>query len=120
MDDSPAAEYRSTLAGLLAGVTADAPCRESARGESHDWLVFTTYLKPVSIGVFCRRCGCDGMVQKPTRRDWERAYDAPARPYRWHSGHLVRFINRRLAQWRDELAELDEALRQDNRPPADD
>ena len=110
MDACPTAKYRNTLAGLLGGTSDDAPCRDSARGEDHDWLVFTTYLQDILIGVFCRRCGCDGVIQKPTRADWDRAYDAPSRPYPWRCGHLVRFINRRLDVWREELAGLNEAI----------
>ena len=107
MAENPYTAYRNTLAGLLAGVDDHAPCGESARGDDHDWLVFTTYTEDVLIGVFCRRCGADGIIQRPKKADWERAYDAPNRPYRWHNGRAVRFINRRLDRWRQELEELE-------------
>jgi hypothetical protein len=106
MAHNPWGAYRRTLTGLLEGVSDDAACRESARGENHDWMVFTTYVEDVSIGVFCRRCGCDGVIRKPTRADWMRAFDAPNNPYPWRNGHAVRFIGRRLRQWREELAYL--------------
>lgn len=107
MDENPYAAYRNTLAGLLAGIDEHAPCGESARGDTHDWLVFTTYMEDVSIGVFCRRCGADGVIQRPTKADWDRAYGAPENPYRWRNGCAVRFINRRLDLWRQELESLD-------------
>lgn len=99
MPSNPRTAYRETLATLLAGIDGDAPCRESARGVAHDWLVFTTYVQDVCIGVFCRRCGADGIVQRPTKADWKRAFYAPTNPYRWHNGRAVRFINRRLHLW---------------------
>ncbi len=107
MPEDPTSAYRNTLATLLAGISDDAPCRESARGTAHDWLVFTTYVGDVTIGVFCRRCGCDGIIRHPTRADWMRAHGAPSNPYPWRNGRAVRFINRRLHVWRQELEWLD-------------
>ncbi len=107
MPKDPTAAYRNTLATLLEGINDNAPCRESVRGTAHDWVVFTTYVEDVALGLFCRRCGCDGVVQYPRRADWVRASDAPSKPYRWRNGRAVRFINRRLHVWRQELEWLD-------------
>ena len=107
MDEHPYVAYRNTLAALLGGIDDNAPCRESARGDAHDWLVFTTYTEDVSIGVFCRRCGVDGVIRRPKKADWNKAFDAPQQPYRWRNGHAVRFINCRLKIWREELKALE-------------
>lgn len=46
-------------------------------------------------------------IRQPSRADWKRAYGAPEHPYRWRNGGAVRFINRRLDLWRQELEELE-------------
>ncbi len=98
----PYKAYARSLNRLLAGIRPDAPCRQSADPLQHEWYVLTTYVGDVSLGVFCIRCGCDGVVPGPAKKEWDAAYDAPANPYRFGRPEAVRFINSRLDHWRAE------------------
>ena len=105
-ENDPLAAYARSLNLLLAGVRPDAPCRQSADPLKHDWYVFTTYLQDVSLGVFCVRCGCDGIVPRPGKGEWGAAWSAPSNPYPFGRPAAVRYINDRLDHWRREAEEL--------------
>ncbi len=104
----PYQAYADSLRGLLDGVTENAFCRPSADPHQHIWMLFTTYVQDRSMGVMCKRCGCDGIVGDPTAKEWKRAYHAPGRPYIFSQPGRVRFINNRTRIWHDELRELSE------------
>ena len=88
-------EYARTLRSLLEGIRAGAPCRHSVNPLRHDWIVFTTYTQDRWLGVMCRWCGSDGVVQNPSRKQWRRAYTAPGCPYRFSKPRRVRLIQYR-------------------------
>lgn len=102
----PLLEYARTLRSLLAGVDADAPCRPSANPHQHVWVVFTTYVQDCWLGVMCLRCGSDGVVQNPSKKEWRRADKAPAKPYHFTEPARVKVIQNRLHVWEEELREL--------------
>ncbi|MHC4080678.1 MAG: hypothetical protein ACYSU2_05100 [Planctomycetota bacterium] len=98
--------YARTLRSLLAGIDPDAPCRPSVDPHQHVWVVFTTYLEPVWLGVMCLRCGSDGAVQNPSRKEWRRAHSAPTKPYHFTEPARVKLITNRIHVWEEELREL--------------
>jgi hypothetical protein len=104
----PYQAYANTLRGLLDGANENAFCRRSVNPHQHIWMVFTTYVQDKTMGVMCKRCGCDGIVKDPTSKEWKRAYSAPSHPYVFSQPGRVRFINNRSQDWHDELRQLSE------------
>ena len=51
------------------------------------WLVFSTALNDGVLMLICENTGSFGIVRNPTRREWEDAFDAPSKPYRWKGGY---------------------------------
>jgi hypothetical protein len=51
--------------------------------EGHHWVVFSTALGEGWLMLQCVDCGQHGTVNAPTKKEWERAFHAPSRPYRW-------------------------------------
>jgi len=56
----------------------------------HEWVVFSTALQEHWLMLQCVACGQHGVVEDPTRKEWCRAFSAPARPYRWRDSARVR------------------------------
>ena len=63
--------------------------------DKHDWMVVDTALKTVSLIVRCSECGVCGRVDDPSQEEWERAFHAPNRPYRWEEDEqsLIKDVN---------------------------
>jgi len=59
------------------------PCRR------HKWWVFSTATRTVSLLVYCKQCGCTGVVNNPTKKEWGRAFTAPSKHYRWRKNRRV-------------------------------
>lgn len=55
----------------------------------HEWVVFSTALKDVSLLVQCVNCGAGGTVDDPTKEEWSEAFHAPTSPYGWDNGSRV-------------------------------
>jgi hypothetical protein len=51
--------------------------------EHFDWWVYSTALTEGTLLVRCRRTGKYGVVENPTREEWNQAFYAPSSPYRW-------------------------------------
>jgi hypothetical protein len=53
----------------------------------HDWFVWTTFVRDITLGVSCEKCGAMGYVPKPSKAEWAKAFDAPSNPYRFDCEH---------------------------------
>lgn len=49
----------------------------------HEWVVYSTALEDKCLLLQCVECGLAGTVDKPTRKEWKKAFHAPSKPYRW-------------------------------------
>lgn len=49
----------------------------------HTWVVFSTAVADSWLMLQCVECGLHGVVKKPTKKEWSKAYRAPSRPYVW-------------------------------------
>jgi hypothetical protein len=55
----------------------------------HEWVVFSTAMEEGWLMVQCVRCIAHGTVDDQTPEEWDRAYTAPSKPYRWLDGARV-------------------------------
>jgi hypothetical protein len=51
--------------------------------EDHEWVVFSTALQEGWLMVQCVRCQAHATIDKPSQEDWQAAFHAPSKPYRW-------------------------------------
>jgi hypothetical protein len=51
--------------------------------KEHEWVVFSTAVKPVWLMLQCVKCGHLATVHDPSLEEWMQAFDAPWKPYRW-------------------------------------
>ena len=56
----------------------------------HEWYVFSTAVSDVSLCLECYKCGSYGAVLDPTETEWEKAYYAPKKSYRWRDNKRVK------------------------------
>src|SRR5688572_18862286 len=49
----------------------------------HEWWVYGTARKQRWLMLRCSGCGAEGSVDDPSEEEWDEAYEAPSRPYRW-------------------------------------
>jgi len=55
----------------------------------HEWTVYATAFAQVCLELYCDKCAIHGAVFDPTADEWEQAFGASAKPYRWHDGTRV-------------------------------
>ena len=49
----------------------------------HEWVVYSTNMTERWLMLQCVECGTMATVDDPTKEEWNRAFHAPSRPYRW-------------------------------------
>ena len=54
---------------------------EDPRKCVHEWWVYSTAIREVSLEVHCSRCALLGAIENPTKEEWSRASGAPSEPY---------------------------------------
>ena len=57
----------------------------------HEWYVVSTILSEVALQVTCSKCSTWGSVSNPTGEEWEKAVNAPNKPYEWNEPNRVDF-----------------------------
>jgi hypothetical protein len=57
--------------------------RTCTQGKAHEWVVFSTALSDGWLMLQCVKCGLHGTIKDPSKKEWNKAFHAPARPYRW-------------------------------------
>jgi hypothetical protein len=55
----------------------------------HDWEVYSTALADACLLVHCKRCKRRGRVDDYTQAEWNAAFFAPSRPYKWEDASTV-------------------------------
>lgn len=59
---------------------------------AHRWFVVSTATQEVDLILECHKCMSRGVVEDPTEAEWERAFDAPTRSYRWYENSRVKYV----------------------------
>jgi hypothetical protein len=67
---------------------------------NHDWHVFSTILDKSSLLVRCE-CGAVGVVEDPSKAEWNKAFHAPSHPYQWGEPDRVKIIPGYTTAWDD-------------------
>jgi hypothetical protein len=52
--------------------------------QTHEWVVYSTALNQGWLLLQCVECGLHGTIENPSKEEWEKAFFAPSKPYRWH------------------------------------
>lgn len=56
----------------------------------YHWEVFSTCLGTHELMLQCRNTGSFGVVPRPSKAEWQRAFTAPSEPYHWpHNDRVV-------------------------------
>ena len=55
----------------------------------HEWFVVSTATEQGDLILECYKCMSRGTVEDPTESEWERAFDAPTKSYRWRENSRV-------------------------------
>jgi hypothetical protein len=55
----------------------------------HEWVVFSTAVDDQMLMVQCINCLAIGTVDDPSHAEWNEAFHAPSKPYRWDEGMRV-------------------------------
>lgn len=63
---------------------------------AHEWEVYSTALADVCLELHCSKCAIVGAVNKPTKEEWAKAFDAPSNPYSWTENDRVAVGSRQL------------------------
>jgi|GEM_PF-2903241 len=71
---------------------------ESAEECEHEWFVVSTATQQVDLILECYKCMSCGVVEDPTKTEWERAFDAPTKSYRWHNASRVKYVGALLSK----------------------
>ncbi|MCG3147940.1 MAG: hypothetical protein PCFJNLEI_01381 [Verrucomicrobiae bacterium] len=59
---------------------------------SHEWWVFSTCLDTAELMLICTKTDAFAVVPQPTAAEWQQAYWAPKRPYRWPDSKRGRVV----------------------------
>ena len=55
----------------------------------HTWVVYATAFRPPCLELECYQCGVLGNVFDFSSEEWDRAFHAPSKPYRWREPERV-------------------------------
>ena len=58
----------------------------------HEWFVVSTATHKVDLILECYKCMSYGVVEDPSENEWETAFDAPSKSYRWHENLRVKYV----------------------------
>lgn len=64
---------------ILDGWTRD----QLRKSQAKEWWVYSTAISEGWLMLRCGNTGSFGTVRDPSREEWNRAFYAPERPYRW-------------------------------------
>lgn len=62
----------------------------------HEWTVYSTATAQVCLELHCNKCAILGAVFDPTAEEWDEAFNAPSKPYRWYDNDRVTVGTARL------------------------
>lgn len=52
-----------------------------------EWIVYSTAVSNVALLLSCPELGINGFVLDPTKKEWEEAFYAPTKSYKWAGGN---------------------------------
>jgi hypothetical protein len=64
-------------------------CRPAVGRTDHEWVVFSTALADRYLMVQCVECGLMGSIDDPSEEEWDEAFHAPSRRYRWRNDSRI-------------------------------
>src|SRR5262245_31068571 len=75
--------WRSILQSFRAVLGLPSQRTPSPMDCHHEWVVYATARAPPCLELECSRCGVLGNVFDPSSEEWNRAFHAPSKPYKW-------------------------------------
>ena len=58
----------------------------------HEWFVVSTATHQVDLMLECHKCMSYGVVEDPSKNEWETAFDASSKSYRWRENSRVKYV----------------------------
>ena len=55
----------------------------------HEWYVFSKSQQDTNLMVECRRCKRFGVIEHPSKQEWNAASNAESEPYLWEDNSRV-------------------------------
>ena len=74
------------------------PNKEANKMHDHEWYIFSTIVDQVKLLARCE-CGAVGTIAAPTGEEWEKAFHALSKPYRWNGPERVELLPGFTTAW---------------------